>query len=74
MTHQYHDAIDRREAKERAMRAECEPEVDPELCCCLDFIGDNDPCPVHTECTCGPNDAPACASCRARNEHDELPF
>ena len=72
MTYQYHDAIDRREAKERAMR---EPEVEPELCCCLEIIGDNDPCPVHTECTCGPNpDAPACLSCRARGEDEPIPF
>ena len=75
----YHDAIDRREAKERAQQAE--PEEEPELCCCLDPVhpGDDDDCPLHglaaQECTCGPNpDAPACLSCKARGEFEELPF
>lgn len=42
MTHQYHDAIDRREAKERAQQAEIEP-----LCTCLEKEGDDDNCPIH---------------------------
>jgi hypothetical protein len=91
MTYQYHDAIDRREAKERAMREEARLDRQSKmrairlqylaagmLCSCLEIEGDDRDCPIHglaaDECTCGPNDAPACASCRARNEHEALPF
>jgi hypothetical protein len=60
MTAQYHDAIDRREAKERAEqfereqadheqfeREQAEREQDKPLCICLERIGDNGLCPVH---------------------------
>ena len=44
MTAQYHDAIDRREAKQRAMDAEAEP-----MCSCTDPVhpGDDDNCLIH---------------------------
>ena len=71
----YHDAIDRREAKERAMRAEAEDRI---WCTCPELEGEDENCPLHglaaQECTCGPNDAPACPSCRARAKNEPLPF
>ena len=42
----YHDALDRMEARERAERAEAEIESKP-ICVCLEYIGDNGYCPVH---------------------------
>ncbi len=83
MTHQYHDALDRYEARMRAEKAEREfDELEArqrERCCCLERAGDDEACPIHglaaEPCTCGPDpDAPACPSCRARNDHREMPF
>lgn len=108
----YHDAIDQREARERAENAEIDdlaaqyearaakemsesiassdPEtIDeewypgsfyaPAMCCCAEHAGDNDDCQIHgltsQPCTCGPNpDAPACPSCGARADLEEMPF
>lgn len=40
----YHDALDRMEARERAERAEAEQH---EQCRCLEYAGDDPKCPVH---------------------------
>lgn len=42
---EYHDALDRREAQERAEQAE--RELNDAKCVCLEVIGDNGTCPVH---------------------------
>jgi len=42
---EYHDALDRREAQERAEQAE--RELNDVRCVCLEVIGDNGDCPVH---------------------------
>jgi hypothetical protein len=67
MTAQYHDALDRYEARMRAEQADRElddvlayeilqeqaererdlDEQDKRQCCCFEFAGDNDICPIH---------------------------
>ena len=43
----YHDALDRMEARERAERADVELDEQPEQCRCLEYAGDDPKCPVH---------------------------
>ena len=48
MTYQYHDALDRFEAKQRAEQFEREQdEIDESKCVCFEYMGDNPECPLH---------------------------
>lgn len=48
----YHDDLDRFEARARAEQEETEiHETEKPMCVCLVYIGDNGPCPVHGENT-----------------------